>query len=166
CRIFVANLDGSGYRPITSPGAIDVEPKVNPKNGNDIVFVSGRSGPQQIYRMNMDGGDVERLTPGNGEASNPSWHPNGQLIAFAWTQGFATGAFNVFTMNVASRDYIQLTHGEGRNENPSWSPDGSHIVFASTRGRGSSQIYIMTADGKNVTQLTTAGENFTPVWGK
>ncbi len=166
CRIFVAGLDGSGYRPISSSSAIEVEPKVNPKNGNDIVFVSGRSGPQQIYRMNMDGGDVERLTPGNGEASNPSWHPNGQLIAFAWTQGFATGAFNVFTMNVASRDYIQLTHGEGRNENPCWSPDGSHIVFASTRGRGSSQIYIMTADGKNVTQLTTAGENFTPVWGK
>lgn len=165
CRIFVASLDGSGYRPISTSSAIEVEPKVNPKNGNDIVFVSGRSGPQQIYRMNMDGGDVERLTPGNGEASNPAWHPNGQKIAFAWTQGFAAGAFNVFIMDVASREYVQLTHGEGRNENPCWSPDGSQIVFASTRG-GRSQIYVMTADGQNVRQLTTAGENFTPVWGK
>ena len=42
--------------------------------------------------MNMDGADVERLTPGTGEASNPSWHPDGQHIAFAWTQGYATGA--------------------------------------------------------------------------
>ena len=165
CRIFLANLDGSGYRPISSSRAIEVEPKINPKTGNDIVFVSGRSGPQQIYRMNMDGADVERLTPGNGEASNPSWHPNGQVIAFAWTQGFATGAFNVFTMDVVSRQYIQLTHGEGRNENPSWSPDGSHIVFGSTRS-GRSQIYSMTADGRNVRQLTTTGENSTPVWGK
>ena len=103
CRIFIANLDGTGFRPISSSSAIEVEPKVNPKTGTDIVFSSGRSGPQQIYRMNMDGADVERLTPGNGEASNPSWHPDGQHIAFAWTQGYATGAFNIFTMDVATK---------------------------------------------------------------
>lgn len=165
CRIFVANLNGTGYRPISSSSAIEVEPKVNPKTGNDIVFSSGRSGPVQIYRMNMDGADVERLTPGNGEATNPSWHPNGMTIAFAWTQGYATGAFNIFVMDVVKKAYVQLTHGEGRNENPSWSPDGTHIVFASTRG-GRSQIYTMTADGKKVRQLTSAGENLTPVWGK
>ena len=165
CRIFIANLDGTGYRPISSSSFIEVEPKVNPKTGNDIVFTSGRSGPQQIYRMNMDGADVERLTPGNGEASNPSWNPDGQHIAFAWTQGYATGAFNIFTMDVVSKAYVQLTHGEGRNENPTWAPSGAHIVFASTRS-GRSQIYTMTADGKNVRPLTTSGENTTPVWGK
>ena len=63
CRIFIANLDGTGFRPISSSSVIEVEPKVNPKTGNDIVFSSGRSGPQQVYRMNMDGSDVERLTP-------------------------------------------------------------------------------------------------------
>jgi TolB protein len=165
CRIFIANLDGTGYRPISSSTAIEVEPKVNPKTGADIVFTSGRSGPQQIYRMNMDGADVERLTPGNGEASNPSWHPDGLKIAFAWTQGYATGAFNIFIMDVASKHYEQLTHGEGRNENPSWSPDGTHIVFASTRS-GRSQIYAMTADGRQVRALTSSGDNMTPVWGK
>jgi TolB protein len=165
CRIYVANLDGTGYRPISSSSAIEVEPKVNPKTGNDIVFTSGRSGPQQIYRMNMDGADLERLTPGNGEASNPSWNPNGQQIAFAWTQGYSTGAFNIFIMDITTKEYIQLTHGEGKNENPSWSPDGTHLVFASTRA-GRSQIFTMTADGKQVKQLTTAGENMTPVWGK
>ncbi len=166
CRIFIANLDGTGYRPISSSSAIEVEPKVNPK-GNDIVFTSGRSGPQQIYRMNMDGADVERLTPGNGEASNPSWHPAGQKIAFAWTQGYSTGAFNIFMMDVVSKQYIQLTHGEGRNENPGWSPDpgGTHLVFASTRN-GRSQIYTMAADGTQVRALTSSGENTTPVWGK
>lgn len=165
CRIFIANLDGTGYRPISSSTFIEVEPKVNPKTGNDIVFTSGRSGPHQVYRMNMDGADIERLTPGNGEASNPAWHPDGQKIAFAWTQGYATGAFNVFVMDVVSKQYVQLTHGEGKNENPNWSPTGTHIVFASTRS-GRSQIYTMTADGHNVRPLTTAGENTTPVWGK
>jgi TolB protein len=165
CRIFIANLDGTGFRPISSSSAIEVEPKVNPKTGSDIVFSSGRSGPQQVYRMNMDGSDVERLTPGIGEASNASWHPDGQHIAFAWTQGYATGAFNIFTMNVATKDYVQLTHGDGKNENPSWAPDGIHIVFAKTRGN-SSQIYTMLADGNQLQQLTTAGHNERPVWGR
>ena len=165
CRIFIANLDGTGFRPISSSSAIEVEPKVNPKTGADIVFTSGRSGPQQIYRMNMDGADVERLTPGTGEASNPAWHPDGQHIAFAWTQGYATGAFNVFTMNVATREYVQLTHGDGKNENPNWAPDGAHIVFAKTRG-SSSQIWTMLANGSQLQQLTTTGSNERPVWGR
>jgi len=165
CRIYIANLDGSGLRPITASSFIDVEPKVNPKTGNEMVFVSGRSGPQQIYRMNMDGSDIERLTPGEGEASNPSWHPDGQMIAYAWTRGYAQGAFNIFIMDVASRKYTQLTHGEGRNENPSWAPDGRHLVFMSTRA-GLHQIWTMLADGTQVQQLTTQGNNETPVWGR
>jgi TolB protein len=165
CRIFAANLDGTGYRPISASSAIEVEPKVNPKTGRDIVFSSGRSGPQQVYRMSMDGADLERLTPGTGEASNASWHPDGQRIAFAWTQGYATGAFNIFTMNVATKEYVQLTHGDGKNENPSWAPDGVHIVFAKTRGK-SSQIYTMLADGLQVQQLTTLGQNERPMWGR
>jgi TolB protein len=164
-QIYVANLDGSNLRRISSSRAIEVEPKVNPKTGADIVFVSGRSGPQQIFRMNFDGAGVERLTNGEGEASNPSWHPNGDVIAFAWTRGYATGNFNIFVMDVASRRFDQLTHSEGRNENPSWAPDGRHLVFMSTRN-GSQQIYSMVADGKGVRQLTTQGRNKTPIWGR
>ncbi|HUJ21563.1 MAG TPA: DUF5050 domain-containing protein [Bryobacteraceae bacterium] len=164
-QIYVANLDGSNLKRISSSRAIEVEPKVNPKSGNDIVFVSGRSGPQQIFRMNFDGTGVEQLTNGEGEASNPSWNPNGEVIAFAWTRGYATGNFNIFLMDVATRRYDQLTHSEGRNENPGWAPDGRHLVFMSTRS-GSHQIYTMVADGTQVHQLTTQGNNWTPVWGK
>src|ERR1700722_20060611 len=166
CRIFAANLDGSGFKPLTHSTFIDTEPKVNPKTGNDVVFVSGRSGPQQIYHMNIDGGDIERLSEGTGEASNPSWHPDGQLIAFSWTRGFAAGKFNVFTMDVSSRRYVQLTHDEGKNENPSWAPDGVHLAFASTR-TGRTQIYTMLGDGSQPpVRLTTQGLNFSPIWGK
>ncbi len=165
CRIYLANLNGTGLRPITSGGYIDVEPKVNPKTGTEIAFVSGRSGPQQIYRMNIDGGDIERLSEGTGEAANPAWSPDGQFLAFAWTRGYSTGKFNIFVMDAASHKYTQLTHDEGRNENPSWAPDGRHIVFMSNR-RGPEEIFTMLADGSQVQQLTTQGVNKTPVWGK
>src|SRR5581483_9800040 len=42
-QIYIANLDGSNLRRISSTRAIEVEPKVNPKTGTDLVFVSGRS---------------------------------------------------------------------------------------------------------------------------
>jgi len=164
CGIYIANLDGTGFRPITSSRFIDAEPKVNPKTGAEIAFSSGRSGPEQIYRMGMDGGDIERLTDGTGEASNPCWHPDGQHLAYAWTRGFAAGKFNIFVMDVASRNYIQLTHDEGKNENPSWAPDGIHLAFMSNR-TGREQIWVMLANGTQVHQLTTQGINYSPAWG-
>jgi len=164
-QIYQANLDGSGLRRISSVRAIEVEPKINPKNPNEIVFVSGRSGLPQIYKMNMDGADVVRLTNGEGEAVNPSWHPDGQHIAFAWTKGYDPGNYNVFIMDVASRQVVQLTHGSGRNENPSWAPDGRHLAFSSNR-TGSFQIWTMLADGKDERRLTSQGQNEKPVWSR
>jgi TolB protein len=162
-QIFEAALNGEDFRRISHRNAIDVEPKVNPRNPGILLFVGGPGG-QQIYTMNAEGSNVERVTNGEGEASNPAWNPDGQHIAFSWTRGYAKGDWNVFVMDIASRQYAQLTHSEGRNENPVWAPDGRHIVFASTRG-GRSQIYTMLADGSQVTRLTQQGTNRYPVWG-
>jgi len=162
-QIYVASLDGQGFRRISHRDAIEVEPKVNPKNPSLLLFVAG-PGHQQIYQMNSDGVGVERVTNGQGEASNPAWNPDGQHFAFSWTSGIAKGDFNIFIMDIGSRQYVQLTHSEGRNENPSWAPDGRHLVFASTR-TGKSQIYTMLADGTQVKPLTAQGDNRSPVWG-
>jgi TolB protein len=164
-QIYMSSVDGSGLRRISYSSSIDIEPKVNPKTGADIAFVSGRSGTPQIYRMNLEGADVQRLTSGEGDAVNPAWHPDGQHLAFAWTRGFAPGNYNLFVMDVATRQFNQLTHGAGRNENPSWAPDGRHLVFSSNRS-GSTQIWTMLADGTQLQQLTTQGQNSMPVWGK
>ncbi len=162
-QIFVAALDGQGFRRVSHRDAIEVEPKVNPKTPGLLLFVAG-PGHQQIYQMNSDGAGVERVTNGEGEASNPAWNQDGQHFAFSWTRGYAKGDFNIFVMDIGSRQFVQLTHSEGRNENPSWAPDGRHLVFASTR-TGKSQIYTMLADGTQVKPLTAQGDNRSPVWG-
>ena len=87
------------------------------------------------------------------------------MIAFSWTHGFDIGNFNIFVMDVATKTVVQLTHGAGRNENPTWAPDGFHIVFGAKRGN-KTQIYTMLADGSQVRQLTTEGNNDQPVWAR
>jgi TolB protein len=163
-QIYASNLDGTNFRRISVAKAIQMEPKINPKNPSELAYVAGPKN-QQIYRMNTEGANVERLTNGEGEASNPAWHSDGQHLLFAWTRGYATGNFNVFLMDVTTRDFDQLTSGAGRNENPNWAPDGRHIVFMSTR-TGKKEIWTMLANGSQLTRLTSVGNNEYPVWGK
>jgi TolB protein len=162
-QLYMANVDGGDLRRITASGGIEVEAKINPKTGIDLVDVSGRSGMPQVYRMTLEGTDVQRISAGTGEATNPSWSPDGAHIAFAWTKGFEPGNYNVFVMDLSSGQTTQLTANEGRNENPTWAPDGAHIAYASKKGR-QSQIWVMNADGTGKHQLTQIGNNEKPFW--
>ena len=162
-QIYSADLEGNDLQRITNTMALDVSPRVNPKNGKDVLFISDRSGAQQLWRMNIDGGDPDMLTDDEGQVANPSWRPDGQMIAFAWTRGYERGSFNIFVMDIARREPVQLTKDSGINENPWWGPDGLHIVFSSRRS-GTYQIYSMLADGTNLKPLTTQGNNIQPVW--
>jgi len=164
-QLMTAGIDGSGMHRLSNVKAIEVSPRVNPKTGTDLLFISGRSGHQQLWHMNLDGTDREMLTTGEGDVANPSWSPDGHHIAFTWTRGYEPGNFNIFVMDIADRKYNQLISQSGRNENPTWAPDGLHLVFSSMRGRVT-QIYSMLADGTNIRQLTTQGNNLQPVWAK
>ena len=135
----------------------DVSPAWNPKTGAQIAFVSGRTGLPQIYVMDSDGSNVQRVTD-TGYAVSPSWSPNGQFLLFSWIRRYGPGApggEDIYIMDVASHQWVQLTHDGGRNDFPSWAPDGRHIVFQSNRS-GSEQIWTMLADGSQQRQLTTA----------
>ena len=163
-RIYISNLDGSGVHTIRSSEDVEVQPVMNPKNSNVIAFTSGRSGTPQIYTMDASGGSLTRVTNGIGEAHNAAWAPDGNHIAFTWTQGYEPGNLNIFIIDPANGSYTQLTHGEGKNENPTWAPDGVHIAFTSTRS-GKEQIWTMLADGTNPKQLTSEGSNSNAAWG-
>jgi TolB protein len=164
-QIVMTDLNGANLTRLSRVHALEVSPKVNPKTGRDVLFISGRSGIEQLWKMSIDGSDIERITNGEGYVANPSWNPNGQMIAFAWTRGFEPGAYSIFVMDLASKALTQLKTIDGKNEGPYWAPDGVHLVFQNTPAHArAAQIYSMLSDGTKPQKLTTQGDNTQPVW--
>jgi TolB protein len=156
---------GADIKRITAYKGPDVSPVWNPKTNAQIAWVSGRSGLPEIWMMNADGTNPQRVT-NEGYAVSPSWSPNGQYLTFAWFRHYgpgAPGAQDIYAYEIATGRFAQLTHNGGRNDFPSWSPDDRHIVFQSNAS-GSDQIWTMLADGSQQKQLTFTGKNSQPNW--
>ena len=161
-EIYVADATGAHLRRITFAAGVSTSPAWNPKTGKQMAFVSDRGGSPVLYVANADGSDVQKLNlPDMGYVVDPSWSPNGQLLAFSWRR--PSGNYDIYAMDIVSQQLVQLTRDAGRNERPSWAPDGRHIVFESTR-TGTRQIWSMLADGSDARQLTTQGQSESPNW--
>ena len=164
-EINVTDAAGGDMKRLTSGKGPNVSPTWNRKTGAQIAFVSGRTGLPQIYTMEADGTNVQRMTD-QGYAVSPNWSPNGQFLTFSWMRKYGPGmpgSNDLYLMDIASKQFVQLTHDGSRNDFPCWSPDGRHIVFQSNRS-GNEQIWSMLADGTKVTQLTFTGRNSQPNW--
>jgi TolB protein len=161
-ELFLIDANGQNLKRLSYAAGADTSPAWNPKTGQQIAFVSDRAGTPQLYIMNADGTNTERVALGEmGYVIDPSWSPNGQMLAFSWQR--PTGNYDIYVMDIASRQLVELTRDAGRNERPSWAPDGRHLVFESTR-TGRRQIWTMLADGTRPRQLTFEGENESPNW--
>ncbi len=128
-------------------------------DGTQLVFQSERQDDNpfyQIYRMDLETGDSERVSPGIGKTTCAWFHPDGQRILFSSTHldpqaeqkqrdelAFrASGKKRRYSWDydenydIFVRDgdhYQRLTRARGYDAEGSFSPDGSLVVFASNR---------------------------------
>ncbi len=135
-------------------------PKWSP-NGKQVIFVSNRSGSQEIWVMNEDGSGPRQITDKKRVHFTPAWHPSGKTIVFCSTY---KANLDIFTMNIDGTDLRQITDYLGKDSTPTFSPDGKKIVFTSQRS-GNDDIWEYDLERKSFTQLTThAAQDFYPVY--
>ena len=160
-EIYIVNRDGSNLRRLTNHPGADITCTWSP-SGTQIAFTSDRTGPPQIYTIGVDGLGLQKVTS-ESYADRPTWSPQPyNEIAFAARTG---PGFDIKVLSVATREVRQLTFGEGTNESPAWAANGRHLAFVSTRA-GKSQIFTMARDGKDIRQVTRAGNNYQPNWSR
>ena len=124
-----------------------------------IIFSSNRDGNYEVYIMDPDGSNQQRLTDTPGVDGAGDLSPDGTKITFYSKRD---GNCEVYIMNVDGSNQENLTNNLSEDGWPSFSPDGTQIVFHSNRS-GEGDIYIMNADGSNQTRLTDVpGTNYAP----
>jgi len=153
--IQVINADGTSGRVLTT--AADWHPTWSP-DGARLAFsrLSNNQSTSAIYGINADGSGLRQLTSGAVFDAHPAWSPDGSRLAF-----YRDGGISV--MNASDGSGVTRLTDSGYN--PTWSPDGTRIAFASSRSGITSAIYVMSADGSDVRQLTNdPGGDYTPWW--
>jgi TolB protein len=156
-QIWVADLT-TGEAEVLSEGTNrDFQPVWSP-DGSQIIFITNRNGPFQIWTMNPDGSDQTRFSvSGDLRNSSPVLSPDGKLLVF--TQGRGEGSISrlkgVFYPEGATQEFYLYTLAGGfPMREADFSPDAFWIAFESWPDGEMHDIYIMSPNGAELTQLT------------
>lgn len=154
-EIYRMDATGANVVRLTNRSVQDYTPAWSP-DGSQIVFACA----VEICVMNDDGSGIVQLTTAM-HAEAPAWSPDGSRIAFHADP--SNSNWDIYTMDVTGGNVVRLTSDAATDGFPDWSPDGSKIAFRRIIG-GTSQIFVMNADGSGMVQLTAGPGGSTPAW--
>ena len=169
--IYVANVDGSALRQLTTAPELDEQAAWSP-DGRRIVFRSHRTGDWDIWVMNADGSGQTNLMdnqlPARGTEQTPAWSPDGSRIVYA-SDIDSFSYSKLWTMRPDGSDKRRLfAQSAGTFEvdrEPSWSPNGSTIAFRRIASNGAgSDIMIGNVATGVVTRIAMDGVQTMPSW--
>ena len=150
-EIYVASTDGATRHRVTHHANATSTDPVWSSDGTDIVFASNFGGSWDLYLVNVASGQEKRLTNGSGSALNARFAPDGSSIIF---ERVVDNASQIYNLNLSTMQLTKLSDGKGNDRNPTYSHDGSKIAFYSLRNSLKSVLYIMNADGSDVTAIS------------
>ena len=125
-----------------------------------IAFSSWRHGNLDIYLMNPDGSEEERLTHHLARDGSPKWSPTGERIIFSSDRDGAPGDWDLYLMDADGSNVRRVFEKEAVRIVPTWSPDGKHIAYTRWE-QGKFYIYIAPIDGKKEERIALGS---LPAW--
>lgn len=120
-------------------------------DGTKLMFVSTRSGTEELWIADADGGNVRQMTSLRWCVGQPRWSPDGTRVAFAVDHG---GRPDLYVLDVRTGEVMRLTATPDLEYAPHWSRDGAWIYF----GRGPTvlevELHRMPSSGGPSTRVT------------
>ena len=145
------NLDGSDQRQVTFDLGYEGGARFSP-DSKKIVFCASRPKSKEdvaeykdlmkqhlfapvnmeIYTVNVDGSDLEKITDLGKMNWSPSFHPSGKKIVFSSNHRAQNASdFQLFMIDIDGANLEQITNRNTFNAFPVFSPDGKKLIWTS-----------------------------------
>jgi len=147
--------DGSTRNLTHSPGVREQHVSWSP-NGQWIVYISDRTGEDEIYIAPQDGLAAEQqITSGHkGFMFQPAWSPDSSKIAWADKD------LKLWYVDVKEKKPVEVDRGKyGEILNYSWSPDSKWLAYDKNLESGYSVVYLYGLTDRKMTAVTSTLTN-------
>jgi len=145
---------GGPEEELSSGRVIDRYPVYSP-DSKRIAFASNRLGPEQVWVMDLEKRQSERLDlPGRDLGVNlPAWTPDGRhLVA---TRSFPSGKAAIWIAAADGSEAKEFLKDSTTGEGQTFSPDGKSLVYSRPVG-GVQQVFRLDLATRRSSQFTTS----------
>ena len=126
-------------------------------DGENIVFVAHENSIANLYTMNPDGSNINKITDYTYDTQilNPHYSPDGQSIVFAMADQEANLDLFLLTMDLG--EIRRLTNDPSADYGPVWHPGGDFISYTSHAG-STPNIHTLNLTTGESRQVTDVGD--------
>ena len=134
-------------------------------DGKSLVFASDRAGKYALWQIALNDHSPERLPVGTEDATEPALSLHGNMLAYTQSSALWSIVSVAASGRAEATQPTVLLSSTQQDSAPAFAPDGEHFAFQSWRS-GSQELWIASADGKSLRQLTSFGNSMagSPAW--
>lgn len=154
--LYMAAMDGTGLRRLTTDPAPDQFPRCSPDR-RSILFVRGEGDSSELYRLDLADGSQHRLTDDRARDSTPGWSPDGAWVYFTRRDGPHD---RIAAIRPDGSGLRFLTDGRTSHDTmPAVSPNGQKLVHHTYRYGRDTELHLIDLPSGTSRRLT-AREGF------